>query len=98
MPPDIRSVASKACGGIIYENTMSCVVCVAPVSGCAIRPVNSGLLTTVASDGSTHVPSDCIHGSPTRHINPTRQHVSDPDDPPAFNQTRGHGFILFPSS
>jgi hypothetical protein len=57
--------------------------------------VKTGLITTVASDGSTHVPSDCIHGSPTRHINPTRQHVSDPENL-TYRKTRGHGFILIP--
>ncbi len=39
-------------------------------------------------------PPVCIHGSPTRHINPTRQHVSDPDDPPAFHMTVEMGFII----
>jgi len=70
------------------------VVYVTPVSGYAIRPAKPVSITTVASGGSTHGPPVCIHGSPTRHINPTRQHVSDPDDPPAFHMTVEMGFII----
>ncbi|MDD1728962.1 MAG: hypothetical protein LUQ50_07815 [Methanospirillum sp.] len=60
----------------------------APVSGKRSGRQKPVSITTVASGGSTHGPPFCIHGSPTRHINPTRQHVSDPDDPPAFHMAR----------